>query len=127
MSKNEFICDCHPIHEELVVKAKNAMPEATVLNSIADFFSIIGDKTRCKILFALKESRLCVCDLANVLSMTKSSVSHQLSKMKSAGVVKCERVGKQVYYSLDDSHVLDIFEISLTHTLHKSKEKKHEK
>jgi ArsR family transcriptional regulator len=127
MQKNEFICDCHPINEELVVKAKNAMPDTDTLNTIADFFSIIGDKTRCKILFALKEGRLCVCDLANVLSMTKSSISHQLNKMKAAGVVKCERNGKHVYYSLDDGHVLDIFGISLTHAKHKYMERANEK
>ena len=127
MAKNEFICDCHPIDQERVNAVKAAMPEDAAVKSLADFFSIIGDATRCKILFALRESPLCVCDLANVLSMTKSSISHQLSKMKAAGVVKCERSGKQVYYSLDDSHVLDIFDISIMHTKHKSKGERHEK
>lgn len=127
MSKNEFICDCHPINEELVVKVRSSLPDAAILNSLADFFSIIGDKTRCRLLFALKEERLCVCDLANLLSMTKSSISHQLGKMRSVGVVRCERVGKQVYYSLDDKHVVDLLELGLTHALHKSKEKVYEK
>ena len=67
---------------------------------------------------------MCVCDLANVLSMTKSSISHQLNKLKIAGVVKCEKVGKQVFYSLDDNHVFEIFDISLKHIDHKSKEAK---
>lgn len=127
MSKNEFICDCHPINEELVKKTKTAMPDNATVKSLANFFSIIGDNTRCKILFALKESPLCVCDLANVLSMTKSSISHQLNKMKTAGVVKCERNGKQVFYSLDDNHILDIFDISIMHTNHKLEEKHYEK
>lgn len=127
MSKNEFVCDCHPINEELVKKAKTAMPDNATVKSLAKFFSIIGDNTRCKILFALKESPLCVCDLANVLSMTKSSISHQLNKMKTAGVVKCERNGKQVFYSLDDNHILDIFDIGVMHTNHKLKENTYEK
>ena len=127
MSKNEFVCDCHPINKELVEKTKKAMPEDRTVKNLANFFSIVGDSTRCKILFALKETPLCVCDLANVLSMTKSSISHQLNKMKTAGVVKCERNGKQVYYSLDDNHVIEIFNISIMHTNHKAKENDYEK
>ena len=127
MSKNEYICDCHPINKELVKQVKESMPDSATVKSLTAFFSIVGDSTRCKILFALKESPLCVCDLANVLSMTKSSISHQLNKMKIAGVVKCERNGRHVYYSLDDSHVLKIFKLSLVHADHRSKEKKYEK
>ena len=123
MSRNAFVCDCHPINEALVRKTITAMPAASTVNVLADFFSILGDKTRCNILFALKQTPLCVCDLASVLSMTKSSISHQLKKMKTAGVVKCERLGKQVYYSLDDNHVLEIFDISVMHTQHKEQEK----
>lgn len=127
MPKNEFICDCHPIDEDLVLKTKEIMPNNDTLKKLADFFSIIGDNTRCKILFALKENSMCVCDLANVLSMTKSSISHQLNKMKEACVVKCERNGKQVFYSLDDNHVFEIFDISLKHINHKYKENNDEK
>lgn len=127
MPKNEFICDCHPINEELVIKTKSAMPKTKTFNSLATFFSIIGDTTRCKILFALKETPMCVCDLANVLSMTKSSISHQLKKLKTAGVVKCERNGKQIIYSLDDDHVFKIFDTSINHINHKCKDKKYEK
>ena len=127
MAKNEFICDCHPIDEALVRKTKEAMPDAVAVKALAAFFSIAGDPTRCKILFALKETPLCVCDLANVLSMTKSSVSHQLNKMKTAGVVKCQRRGKQVFYSPDDDHVLQILDISMTHIKHKGEGRSHEK
>ena len=127
MSKNEFVCDCHPIDKELVEKTKKAMPDDKTVKSFVDFFSIIGDSTRCKILFALKETPLCVCDLANILSMTKSSISHQLNKMKTAGVVKCERNGKQVYYSLDDKHITDVFDIIIMHAKHKANEKAYEK
>lgn len=127
MPKNEFVCDCHPIDQALVERAKNALPDSTALHNLSAFFSMIGDPTRCKILLALKETPLCVCDLANVLSMTKSSVSHQLNKMKNAGIVKCQRSGKQVFYALDDHHVLEVFEISMVHTKHKWEEKEHEK
>lgn len=119
MGKNEFVCDCHPIDEALVQKTKAAIPGHAAVKALAAFFSIVGDATRCRILFALKEAPLCVCDLANVLSMTKSSVSHQLNKMKSAGVVKCQRSGKQVFYSLDDDHVLEILDTGMIHMEHK--------
>ncbi len=127
MPKNEFICDCHPIDTELVAKTKKAMPQGEKIKNIAHFFSVIGDGTRCNIIFALKESEMCVCDLANVLSMTKSSISHQLNKLKSTGFVKCEKRGKQVFYSLDDDHILHIFEISLKHLEHKGKGEENEK
>ncbi len=121
MPKNEFICDCHPIDRELVEKTKGVMPEKEKIDRLADFFAIIGDETRIRMLFALKESPLCVCDLANVLSMTKSSISHQLNKLKASGIVKCERNGKQVFYSLDDAHIIELFDIAIKHTEHKSK------
>ncbi len=119
MSKNEFVCDCNMIHKEMVNDTLSKMPESTVLNSLADFFKIMGDTTRCKLLFALLQNEMCVCDLANVLTMTKSSISHQLSKMKDVGLVKCRKEGKTVYYSLDDSHISEIFEVGIEHINHK--------
>lgn len=126
MPRNEFICDCHPIDVQLVENAKKAMQKAELIADIAGFFSVVGDMTRCKILFALKESPMCVCDLASVLSMTKSSISHQLNKLKTAGFVKCEKSGKQVFYSLDDDHVCEIFDVSLKHIAHKLREESDE-
>ncbi len=122
MPKNEFICDCHPIDVELVSKTKDSMPKNEMIKDVACFFSVVGDMTRCRILFALRENPMCVCDLANVLSMTKSSISHQLHKLKTAGFVKCEKMGKQVFYSLDDDHVCEIFDVSLEHLKHREKE-----
>lgn len=119
MPKNEFICDCAAVNEALVEQTLAAMPEEALLRRVAEFYSILGDPTRCKLLFALLHRELCVCDLANVLSMTKSSISHQLAKLRAAGVVKCRRCGKAVYYSLDDDHVQDIFQITMTHIGHK--------
>lgn len=122
MSKNEFICDCSIIHQDSVVLALSKMPSEEKFQKLSKFFSIIGDSTRCKILFAICEHEMCVCDLANVLSMTKSSISHQLSKLKENGIVKSRKSGKEVYYTLDDEHVNQVFEIGLEHIIHKERE-----
>lgn len=119
MSRNEYVCDCNMIHEEKVKDTISKMPGSDILRFLADFYKIMGDTTRCKLLFALLQNEMCVCDLANVLSMTKSSISHQLSKMKDAGMVKCRKSGKTVYYSLDDDHISEIFEVGLKHIKHK--------
>ena len=119
MPRNEYICDCNSINEEIVENTKKAMLNDTQFCDLADFYKIMGDFTRCKIIFALQQNEMCVCDLANVLSMTKSSVSHQLAKMRTNGVVKCRKDGKSVYYSLDDDHVKEIFETTLIHIRHK--------
>lgn len=118
MPKNEYICDCNIVHAESVERAKSCLPSESQLNRVAQFHKIIGDGTRCKILFALQGGELCVCDLANVLSMSKSSISHQLSKLRECGVVKCKKVGKEVYYSLDDEHVSSLLSLTLTHISH---------
>lgn len=115
MSKNEFICDCNVIHKEAVEDTIKSMPEQDLFNKLAEFFKILGDTTRVKILFALDKNEMCVCDIANVLNMTKSSISHQLSTLKENKIVKATKVGKEVYYSLDDEHVKEVFEIALTH------------
>ena len=123
MPKNKCICDCHALNEKLVEQTQKAIPGNATIKMLADFFDILGNNTRCKILFALKETPLCVCDLANVLSMTKSSVSHQLNTMKKVGVVKSERNGKRVCYALDDDHVTKILETSFVHVEEKCHEK----
>ena len=119
MTANNFHCDCNAVNTELVNNVLKNMPAENVFQKLADFYKIIGNYTRCKIIYALSLSEMCVCDLANLLSMTKSSISHQLSKMRESGVVKCRRDGKEVYYSLDDEHIAGIFAISLAHVNHK--------
>ena len=94
MSKNEFICDCNIIHKEMVENALKQMPKEELFLNLAEFFKILGDTTRVKILFALDQNEMCVCDIANVLSMTKSSISHQLSTLRRCGFVKCRKVRK---------------------------------
>ena len=119
MSKNEFICDCNIIHQEIVDDTLSKMPEQNIFNKIAEFFKILGDTTRTKILFALDQNEMCVCDLANVLNMTKSSISHQLAVLRRSGIVKCRKNGKEVYYTLGDDHIVQLFEIGLEHINHK--------
>lgn len=119
MVKNEFMCDCNIIHQESVDKAISKMPSEEVFYKLADLYKLIGDTTRCKILFAIDQHEMCVCDLANVLSMSKSSISHQLSTLRRSGVVKCRKEGKEVYYTLDDNHIVKLFEIGLAHINHK--------
>lgn len=119
MPRNEFTCDCNAVNSKLVEAALNSMLDENTFDSLADFYKILGDATRCKIIFALLQSEMCVCDLANVLSMSKSAVSHQLGKMRNSGVVRCRREGKEVYYSLDDEHIAEIFTVTAEHIKHK--------
>ena len=124
MSKNEYICDCNIIHKDVVENTLKEMHDIDLLNKISDFFKILGDPTRAKILYALDKNEMCVCDIANVLGMTKSSISHQLSTLKNNGIVKCKRIGKEVFYALDDEHVQEVFEVAIEHINHKRKEEK---
>lgn len=121
MPRNEFSCDCNIIHKEAVDEVLNKMPTNNIFNNLANLFKLIGDNTRCHILFALDQKEMCVCDLANVLNMTKSSISHQLAILRKSGIVKCKRVGKEVYYTLDDDHINKLFEIGLEHINHRIK------
>ena len=118
MPKNEHICDCAPINQKLVEQAKKTMPNQWTLEKTAQFYRILGDVTRCRLICALLDREMCVCDLANVLSMTKSAVSHQLCKMLGAGVVRSRREGKHIYYSLEDAHVQEIVSLTMVHIQH---------
>ena len=122
MSINEYMCDCNMIHENVVKDTLSKMPEKELFQKLADFFKMIGDPTRTKILFALDQNEMCVCDIANVLEMTKSSISHQLATLKQSGIVKYRKEGKEVYYTLDDEHVKQVFEIAIEHIQHKERE-----
>ena len=118
MSKNEFICDCNVIHEDIVKNTLNKMPDDYLFGKLAEFFKILGDTTRAKILFALDQNEMCVCDIANVLGMSTSSISHQLGTLRRMNIVKCRRQGKEVYYTLDDDHVKGLFELGMEHIEH---------
>lgn len=108
-------CDCDVIHEEIVHDVREKMPVAQTLYDLAELFKILGDSTRIKIIWALDESEMCVCDLAFLLHMTQSAISHQLRVLKQSGLVKNRREGKIVFYSLIDEHVRQIFSQGLIH------------
>ena len=113
--KKEIFCDCEVIHEEIVNQVRSKMPAENELYDLSDFFKILGDSTRMKIIWALDESEMCVCDLASLLNMTKSAISHQLRTLKQAHLVTFRKEGKVVFYSLADEHVRAIFEKGLDH------------
>ncbi len=108
-------CSCSYIHEEVVMKVRETMPQEETLYDLAELFKVFGDSTRIKILCALFESEMCVCDIAALLSMNQSAISHQLRVLKQARLVKYRKEGKVVYYSLDDDHVKQIFDHGLAH------------
>ena len=108
-------CDCTVIHEEVVSEVRRRLPDEESLLDLADLFKVFGDSTRVKILCALFESEMCVCDIAALLDMTKSAISHQLRVLKQSKLIKNRRDGKVVYYSLDDEHVKNIFDQGLAH------------
>jgi len=110
-----YKCDCHMIHEDIVNMVKAKMPLEENLYDLAELFKVFGDTTRIKILCALTESEMCVCDIAALLNMTQSAISHQLRVLKQARLVKFRREGKIVYYSLDDEHIKRIFDQGLIH------------
>ena len=113
MKKETLVCECTVIHQEVIDKIK--LPEEEVLYDLGDFFKILGDSTRIKILSALFQSEMCVCDIAALLGMTQSAISHQLRVLKQGRLVKHIKDGKVVYYSLDDDHIKHIVDQGLTH------------
>ena len=94
---------------------ERSIPLDEEISDIADFFKVFGDSTRARILWALDEAEMCVCDVAYLLNMTQSAVSHQLRVLKQAKLVKNRKEGKIVFYSLEDEHVRQIFELGLKH------------
>lgn len=107
--------DCEVVHEDIIEKVRPKMPQPQLLEKLSDFYKVMGDGTRIKILWALEENEMCVCDIAALLNMTKSAVSHQLKSLKNANLVKNRREGKHIYYSLDDHHIKQVLEMGLDH------------
>lgn len=108
-------CSVNVIHEDVVNKVKSGMPDEELFYDLSDLFKVFGDTSRIKIIYALFESEMCVCDLAALFNMSQSAVSHQLRVLKQARLVKYRRDGKVVYYSLDDEHVKEILDKGLSH------------
>lgn len=113
--KNIENCSCLIIHEEVVNKVKENMPKEETLYDLADLFKVLGDSTRVKVLCALFQAEMCVCDIAALLGMTQSAISHQLRVLKQGRIVKNRKDGKVVYYSLDDDHIKGIFDKGMAH------------
>ena len=108
-------CDCNVIHKDIVEKVSNNLPSEQSMYDLAELFKVFGDSTRIRILSALSVSEMCVCDIASLLNMTKSSISHQLRILKTAKLVRFRKSGKSVYYSLSDSHVAKIMSQGFEH------------
>lgn len=111
-----YECDVDAIHEDIIDKVRGQMPEdSVVFTDLANLYKMFSDPTRVKILWALSCNEMCVCDIAVLLNMTKSAISHQLKSLRLSNLVKAEKQGKVVFYSLSDHHVKDIFEKGLEH------------
>ena len=101
-------CDFYQVHDDVVKAVKEKMPDEDELYDLAEIFKVFGDSTRIKILYVLFEQEMCVCDIAQLLNMTQSAISHQLKILKQAKLVRSRREGKSVFYSLADGHVRTI-------------------
>lgn len=117
MGNNEILCDCDIIHKDLVEKAKANSTNLDVLGNMLKTYKALADSTRLKIIDVLRNNGLCVCDICSLLNMTKSAVSHQLKYLKQISLVKSKRSGKEIWYSLDDEHVLLLFDICIKHVM----------
>ena len=112
---NAPLCECEELHSDIIEKKREEMPDESTLYELSDFFKIHGDSTRVKILFAIDGEPMCVCDIADLLGMTKSAVSHQLKVLRQSDLIKYRKSGKNVFYTLADDHVRDIIEKALEH------------
>ena len=110
-------CEETEVHEGAVEQVRSQLPQDEVLYDLAELFKIFGDSTRVKILYALLESELCVCDIAKLMDVSQSAVSHQLRVLKGSKLVKFRREGKTLYYSLADEHVFRILSQGMEHIL----------
>jgi len=109
------ICNCAHLDAETIEKVRREMPAEERLYDLAELFKVFGDSTRIRILYALTAAEMCVCDIATLLGMTQSAISHQLRILKNARLVKYRKHGKVVFYTLDDDHVAHIFAQGLQH------------
>lgn len=115
MDESLEICHQHHIHQDPVTTVKNLLPPESELFDLANLFKLFSDGTRVKILYALLESELCVCDLSEVLGMTQSAISHQLRTLRTGKMVKFRREGSTIFYSLADEHIFRILEQGMSH------------
>jgi len=114
--RKQFACDCDVIHADSVDRVRLVMPGSEDFQKLAGMYQLLANTTRAQILWALTQEDLCVCDLAVLLGMTKSAISHQLKALRLANLVKCDKQGKVVYYSLADAHVKDMLATGFEHS-----------
>ena len=112
---NVECCDFIPAPEEIVERVQQKLPDEDTLYDLSELFRIFGDSTRIRILYVLFEAEMCVCDIAALLGMTQSAISHQLRALKNARLVKSRREGKTVFYALADDHVKTIIDQGIEH------------
>ena len=115
MSDHIELCGYIHAHEDVVKAVSEQIPEEELLYDLAELFKVFGDSTRIKILYALSERELCVCDISELLGVSQTAISHQLRVLKGAKLVKYRREGKNVFYSLDDDHVRSIINQGMEH------------
>lgn len=113
------VCEIKCINEKSVKKVKSVMLDRETILDISDNFKVLGDPTRIRILYALTQKELCVCDLAAVLDMSQSAISHQLRLMRSKNMVQFRKDGKMAYYSMADEHVVKFVEMGVEHAKEK--------
>lgn len=111
------VCETTVIHEDVLARVRTAMPAEEPVYEVSELFKVFGDSTRARILCALSVEEMCVCDLAALLNMSQSAVSHQLRLLKVSRVVKNRKEGRVVYYSLDDAHIRQIFAMAFDHIM----------
>ena len=115
MAGHKDLCDCRVIHEDKVNRAIKASLPPEVAENLCQTFKALGDKTRLKILWALEKQEMCVCDLAALLDVTESAVSHQLRLLRTLRLVKNRRDGTILYYRLADEHIAQLIQVALEH------------
>lgn len=115
MADNDEVCGYLFVHEDKVAQVQSALPDEETLFRLSELFKVFGDGTRIRILYVLFEAEVCVCDLARLLGMTQSAVSHQLRLLKQARLVKSRRDGKTIFYSLADDHVATLLRQGTEH------------
>lgn len=117
MKIDQSICDCDAIHQEVINRVQKKMPDKQNFFDLSNLYKMLADSTRLKILWALSQEEMCVCDLAVLLNMTKSAISHQLKSLRLSNLVRFDKRGRIAYYSLADHHIKDIFENGFEHIL----------
>lgn len=115
MAKEPEVCEFLCVHEDAVAEVRSQIPEARTLSDLAELYKLFGDPTRLKILMSLSRHELCVCDLASLIEMSQSAVSHQLRVLKQGRLVKSRREGKSIFYSLADDHVHSVLAQGMEH------------